>query len=92
MQRCLQQRKGWQSELAGDGEEGPFSSSTDRSDSGSFDGDEGLLEAAWKNAYGQACMSLLRLPEVYQPLGLQESPTAFRLSTKEEYLARFRPL
>ncbi len=37
-------------------------------------------------------MSLLRLPKVYQPLVLTVPPTAFRPSTKEEYLARFGPL
>ncbi|GFR52904.1 hypothetical protein Agub_g15549 [Astrephomene gubernaculifera] len=76
------------------GGEGSCSSGADSSDGGrgSFDGDEGLLEAARENAYAQAYMSLLRLPEVYEPLGLREPPTSFRPATKEEYLARFRPL
>ncbi|KXZ56061.1 hypothetical protein GPECTOR_2g943 [Gonium pectorale] len=75
------------------GGEGSCSSGADSSDGGggSFDGDEGLLEAARENAYAQACMSLLRLPEVYEPLGLKEPPTSFRPPSKEEYLARFRP-
>ncbi|EFJ52636.1 hypothetical protein VOLCADRAFT_102614 [Volvox carteri f. nagariensis] len=57
----------------------------------SFDGDEGILEAARDNASAQAFMSLLRLPEVYEPLGFKEPPKSFRPPTKEELLARFRP-
>ncbi|PNH00136.1 hypothetical protein TSOC_014055 [Tetrabaena socialis] len=72
------------------GGEGSCSSCADSPDGG-VDGDEGLREAARENAYAQACMSLLRLPEVYEPMGLTEPPTSFRPATKEEYLARFRP-
>ncbi|EFJ42460.1 hypothetical protein VOLCADRAFT_107261 [Volvox carteri f. nagariensis] len=57
----------------------------------SFDGDEGILEAARDNTSAQAFMSLLRLPEVYEPLGFKEPPKSFRPPTKEELLARFRP-
>ncbi|EFJ42400.1 hypothetical protein VOLCADRAFT_107241 [Volvox carteri f. nagariensis] len=71
------------------------SSSADSSGSSvggeSFDGDEGILEAARDNVSAQAFMSLLRLPEVYEPLGFKEPPKSFRPPTKEELLARFRP-
>ncbi|KAG2501305.1 hypothetical protein HYH03_001103 [Edaphochlamys debaryana] len=65
----------------------------DRSDGGEegFDGDEGLREAARENADAQTWLSVLRLPEVYEALGLTEPPTSFQPPTREALLARYQP-
>ncbi|PNW87833.1 hypothetical protein CHLRE_01g003650v5 [Chlamydomonas reinhardtii] len=73
------------------GGEGSVIGADSSDEGGGFDGDEGLREAAQTNWDAQVFMSLLRLPEVYQALGLSQPPTSFRPPTKEEFLAGFRP-
>ncbi|KAG2422256.1 hypothetical protein HXX76_016170 [Chlamydomonas incerta] len=59
---------------------------------GQFDGDEGLMEAARENAYAQLWVSVVRTPEAYKLLGLTEPPKSITPPSREECLARFRPL
>jgi hypothetical protein len=54
--------------------------------------DEGLMEAARDNANAQAMMAVLRMPEVYEALGLDGPPSSYTPPTLGQLWGAYRLL